>query len=219
VKNSPNEKRPVRAVPKPANRKNYQRVADCLRLAFVRASERNVEIIAKPRVERNMPTTPKFRDISRKIRERKIRRKTDSEKLCAANRHVGIARKIAVNLYRIKHGNDGERASVKRFKIAPNKVHRASAIVGDDHFFEKSPEHLTQAVRRKRSVKMPRFFVLRKQFRGVSNRSREELREKTQIRENAHGIAWRGDFSSKNIGGATERGKRVKRNSDGQNDF
>lgn len=218
VEKPPHDKCPICAVPKSANREDNQRVANRFGFAFARAAKRNIQVIAKPRVERNMPAPPKLRNVARKIREAKIRADFDAEKFRTPDCHVRIAGKIAVNLNRIKHGDDEQRAPAERRVIAPNRVHRFRAIVGDDHFFEKSPKHLPQAVRRERVVKNAFLRVLRHEFGRAPDRSREKLREKTQIGENVDGIFRDGNVPAIKINRVAERGKRVKRNADGKND-
>src|SRR3982751_6181848 len=86
--------------------------------------ERNVEIIAQPSGEADVPAMPEVRDVACEIRKAKVYRQLIAKQPRAGDCHVGISGKIAVDLYRIKQ-NANPRA--RRGEVAG----RGEVAIGD----------------------------------------------------------------------------------------
>ena len=67
------------------------------------ASEWYVEIVAKPRGERYVPTAPEVGKAERTVREPEVVRKPETEYGCRADTKVAIAREVEINLDGIAH--------------------------------------------------------------------------------------------------------------------
>src|SRR6476660_931974 len=80
IEETPNQERPVRAMPKSADNENNKRIPDFHPHAAFAAAKWNVQIIAEPGRERNVPSAPEFGNVAREIRERKISQELNPEK-------------------------------------------------------------------------------------------------------------------------------------------
>ena len=69
VDGSPKDERPVGTVPKAAQKEDNQLVADPFRLADAIAAQRDVEIVAEPRGEGDVPSFPEVRYRRREVWE------------------------------------------------------------------------------------------------------------------------------------------------------
>lgn len=102
VKPPPDDEGPVRSVPKTAEEHRYHIIQIRSRRPVVAAAERNIKVIAQPARKGNMPSTPEFRDIRRKIGLSEVQTQLDSEQSAHAAGDVGVTGKVTVNLQREK---------------------------------------------------------------------------------------------------------------------
>ncbi len=98
MKRAPRDKGPIRPMPKSGDEKDDKRVANLLYGATPTAAQRDIEIIAKPCRERNMPTPPKFGNVACEIRVRKVAHERNPEKASAPNRDIAVAREVSIDL-------------------------------------------------------------------------------------------------------------------------
>ena len=144
------------------------------------ATQRDIDVIAEPCGERDMPTPPKLRYVATEIRNVKVAHQFDTEQLGRAYGYVGVAREVAVNLYGEQHGCEQECAARVGGIISKYGVHVGGAVVRHDNLFEESPEDLAHAVHGLRVVEMPPLQELRQEVRGTLDRSRHELGKERQ---------------------------------------
>ena len=91
---SPRDEIPGRPVPQSDQAKSDEPVENPPKDAPSVPPERNVDIVAHPAAERDMPPLPEVPDVSRKIGPVEIFRQTDPQKARRADRDIGITRKI-----------------------------------------------------------------------------------------------------------------------------
>ena len=69
---APGDEGPVGAVPKSGHEEDDKDVSDGLGLGYARATERDVEVVAEPSGEGNVPPSPELSDVAREVRELKV---------------------------------------------------------------------------------------------------------------------------------------------------
>ena len=94
----PNNKGPICTVPDTTEQHGHKQITVCLSLTCSASAKRNINIIPKPGGQTNMPSTPKIRRILGKIQKIKILSQIKIQNFSNADCHVGISRKITVNL-------------------------------------------------------------------------------------------------------------------------
>ena len=103
VDTAPDQEVPARAVPKAAEQHDEGQVDVRADAPLAIAAEGNIEIIAKPGGERQMPSPPEFRDRLRAVRRIEVLREHESEHQAQTDRHVRISTEIEVDLKSIRH--------------------------------------------------------------------------------------------------------------------
>ena len=103
---APDDKRPIGAVPKTAHQENHKHVTHGLPLADSGAAKRNVEVVAKPRRERDVPAPPELGDVAGEVRRLEVRHELDAKELGGADGDVAVSGEIPVDLKGKIHGTE-----------------------------------------------------------------------------------------------------------------
>ena len=101
VQRAPHDERPGRAVPEPAEHHGDHQVDIAQDAAVAVAAERDVEIVAQELRQRHVPAPPEIDDAGGLVGRIEIERQEDAEHQRNADRHVGIAGEIEIELERI----------------------------------------------------------------------------------------------------------------------
>ena len=144
------------------------------------ATQGDIDIIAEPCGERDMPTPPELRYVAAEIRYVEVAHESDTEQLGDAYGYVGVAGEVAINLNGEQHGCEEECAARVGGIISKYGIHVGGAVVRHDNLFEQSPKDLAHAVHRLRVVEMPLSEELRQEIGGAFDRSGNELGKERQ---------------------------------------
>src|SRR6266404_1674049 len=98
VQRSPDNKSPVCAMPKTAYEKNNENIRPRSKPTASIAAQGNIKVFPEPGREGNMPALPELLDIRGEIGKGKISGHVKPEDFGAADRDIGIAAEIAINL-------------------------------------------------------------------------------------------------------------------------
>ena len=148
MKCTPRNKSPVGAMPKAAYQEDYQRITNDFGFSGATAAQRNVEIIAEPRGERDVPAPPELSNVATEIGIVEVAHQPNAKQLGHTDGDIGIAREVGVDLEGEEHGRQRQSGTVVGRLVPEDLVHKNGAVVGDGHFLEQSPQHLPQAVHR-----------------------------------------------------------------------
>ena len=125
VNAAPNHKIEAGSVPQSAKQHGDNKVHILSYLALSVASERDIDVVANPRRQRNVPPPPEVSNAVAFVRSVEVHRKAETQQQCNADGHVAIAAEVAVNLHGITvYSQQIFEARVKRWvvKDAVNKV-------------------------------------------------------------------------------------------------
>ena len=176
----PQHERPVRAVPQAGDQERDQQVQPPPALPLAVAAERNVEIIAEPRGQRDVPAAPEIADARREVRRVEVLHQVEAEDLRRADRDHGIAAEVAVDLQRERQRRQQQRDASEGRVIIPDSVHEDRRPVRDDHLQEEAPDHQDGALCDPFGVPkllFMRVLHLREQVAAALDRTSHELRE------------------------------------------
>ena len=95
---APDQERPRRAVPEPAEQHRDHDVAERPEPPAAVAAERDVEVVAQPARERHVPAPPEVAQREGHVGAVEVLRQLVSEQQGEADRHVGVAGEVAVDL-------------------------------------------------------------------------------------------------------------------------
>ena len=139
VIDAPHKEGPICTVPEPRQEPNNQQIADRLTDTLAAAAKGDIDVIAEPRTERNMPATPKFRDASGKVRIIKVLRKLIAEHFCHADSHIGITAEVKIEHQAVAQAADPRAAGGQRCRADPaQRIKRRAEHVGKQHLFPES---------------------------------------------------------------------------------
>ena len=134
---APNNEIEAGAVPKSAQKHGQNEVDILPQLAFPVATERDIDVIAYPSGQRDVPASPEIGDACGAIRRIEVEREAEPQQQCDANSHVAVATEVTIDLQCI--AIDAEKvlhAAVKRGVIEDAVYEVEADIIADDRLFE-----------------------------------------------------------------------------------
>jgi len=99
---APDQEVPARAMPQPAEQHHERQVDVRADVALPVAAKGNVQVVAEPGGERQVPPPPEFRDGLRTVRRIEVLREHKTEHQAEADCHVRVAAEVKVYLERIR---------------------------------------------------------------------------------------------------------------------
>ena len=146
MQGAPQHKCPRRAVPEAAQQEGDEQVAQGPSRAPAVATQRNVQIIAEPAGQRDVPAPPEVLYIRGLVGGIKVPRQMDIEEQRTAYGHVAVAGKVKVELERIGDALQGSFQKGQGACLIEAIVHDGGEIVGNEDFFGKTYAQDEQAV-------------------------------------------------------------------------
>ena len=95
---APEYERPARSVPQAGCQKHEQFVRHRAQYPLAVAAQRDIEIIAEPCGQRNVPPPPEVRDAVGTVGIAEVFRQPDTEQQAEADSHIAVAGKIEIEL-------------------------------------------------------------------------------------------------------------------------
>ncbi len=218
VVRAPGDEGPVGPVPESADQEDDEGVADDLGLRAAAAAQGDVHIVPEPGGEGDVPSAPELGDVAAEVGNVEVLHRPDAEQLARADGHVRVAGEVAVNLYGIKDRRQQQGASALCLVRGEYMIHVHCAVVGDDHFLEKSPEDLPESVHACRIVEGPGPGELRQQVRRPVDRASQELGEESHVSEINNGIPCGFQFLPIDVDAVTYCLERIETDADGQDE-
>lgn len=220
VKASPDDKGPGGSVPDAADEEGDHDVAVFADARASASAKRNVNVIAQPGAQRDMPAPPEAGNALCKIRCPEIGIQLQTKNSCSADRDGGVACKIRIDLKgEGKASDDGLHGSAGK-KILPDIVHENSCAVGDDHLHKKAPQHQGKAggyVKIRGLFGLRKSSNLRKKAVCSCNRSCCDLRKEADKECIVRKASLGRDFPMEDIGEIADGLEQVKGDSDRKN--
>src|SRR5262249_20773715 len=100
VEGPPDEERPVRSMPEPADEEDDHEIEVPVPDRHAVSAERDVEIVPKPAGQGDVPPLPEVRDGIREVRPLEVGHEVDSHDFRGADRDMGVSGEVAVDLKR-----------------------------------------------------------------------------------------------------------------------
>src|SRR5690606_33828226 len=107
VNGPPNNEGPRGTMPKPAEEHRERQVAIGGEASASISAERDIEVVAQPARERDVPATPEVRDVTRKGGEAEVLHQLDPEQAAEPARHERVAAEVSVDLQREQPSSQG----------------------------------------------------------------------------------------------------------------
>ena len=147
VMDAPDHEGPVRAMPKPADEKDETEIAVSLGCGAAIAAERDVEIVAQPLRQADVPAAPELGDRARPIGQTEIARERKAERDAKPDRHVRVAGEIEIDLDRVGRKPEPGFGEARQHRLVEHGFGQARDLVGDQHLLRKTDDEDAQARR------------------------------------------------------------------------
>ena len=135
---APEDEGPTRPMPEAAEEKDEEQIQECPDCSLSAAAERDVEVVAEPARQGDMPSPPEFADRAGDIRVVEVFREMKTKESAYANGHVRIAGEIKVDLQGVaERGQPGERGGEFPAGQGKDLVGDQGQGVGQQHLFAK----------------------------------------------------------------------------------
>ena len=206
----------MRAVPEAGRKPDDEEVEDHALAAAAAAAERDIQILAEPRAERDVPAPPELRHAQRQIRAAEVLRDVEAQHPADADGHERVAPEVKIELERIRdrgHPRKRRREALEadRGHIAPE----AAELVCQQHLERHAEQKQLEPVDRltQRHIAHAEF---RLQLRIARDRAGDQLREHGQVRAEREQRALRRDRAAVDVHEIAHRRERVEADADRQ---
>ena len=143
---SPDDEGPVGPVPEPGDEEDDEDVADGLGLGDAGPAKGDVEVVAEPGGEGDVPAPPELGDVAGEVGELEVGHQLEAEELGGADGDVGVPGEVPVDLEGEEDGAEDEGGSGEGFGVVEAHVDVGRTGVGDDDLLEHAPEDEAHAV-------------------------------------------------------------------------
>ena len=213
---APRDERPVGTVPKAAQQEDDERVAHHLRLAHTATAQGDIDVVAEPSRQRDVPTTPELGNVAAEIRHVEVPHQPDAEQLGRADGNVAVAREVAVNLEGEEDGGKEQRASGLLRVGRKHLVDIDSTIVGHHDILEQAPQYLSHAINSGVVVELALLEELRQEVGRPFDGSGHQLREERDEGEEGDDVLRRLNLATIHVDAVTEGLESVERDAYGK---
>ena len=160
-----------------------------------------------------MPSLPELRDIFRYVRKIEVVHEVVAESFCSTYCHIGISRKVAINLYGISDYCEDKSQGVIALGVFKHSVNADRQIIGNNDFFEKAecetPDTLFEVSKAYVSI----LVKLMNKVLCFYDRTCNELREKGYIKSELYKALFCIYRTSYDVNGITKRLEGIEGNS------
>ena len=156
-------------------------------LRHTATAQREIHIVAKPRTERHVPATPEFGDGLREVGIVEVLEELESEHASEANRHVGVAAEVEVDLQRVADGPEPRERAGWRGR-SERLVRHFRHHVGEQHLLVEADDEPEDATRELVPAGPARSDLVTDRC-VAHNGARNELREERNVQGQQKRIA------------------------------
>ena len=183
--------------------------------ALARAAERDVDVVAEPGGERDVPAAPEILRPARQVRVVEVDHQLEAEPSRRAARDVAVGREVRVDLDR--EGEDARPQDLEGRRLErEDLVGDQADVVGNHQLLEEAPRHQPQTRARGVGREVPRAFHLRQQRRGPFDRAGHQLREEGDVGRHVQQAGAGAQRAAIDVDGVAQRLEREKRDADRQ---
>src|SRR5262249_16789513 len=147
VDGSPDQERQIGAVPQPAEQHGEKQIAIGATAALRVTSEGNIEIVAQPSAQADVPASPEVLEALREIRLAEVDHEMEAAQLRGPAGDVAVAAEVAVDLPGERVRSDEHDRQAARPEVAvEGGIREQRAVIGDHTLANEAREDQEQAV-------------------------------------------------------------------------
>ena len=157
------------------------------------ATQRNVQIVAQPGRQRDVPASPEVRKPDRRVGKTEVVRHGEAQTECRADGGGRVAGEIAEDLAAEGQGADPRvQCAGRQVGVKYRLRGRGQKTIGQHDLLEQAQRHQRQTKTQLLARCPPRRLELRQQLAGAHDRSGHQMREKgheqREIQQRAAGL-------------------------------
>src|SRR5258708_2915971 len=210
VQQPPDEKRPVRAMPQSAKTHHNVEVTDRAQRPSPAAAKRDVEIVAEPRRERDVPPAPEIAKSDGNVGHAKVLGDREAQQPRCSDGYVRVAGEVEVDLERECVRAHPQLEGVERAGIVEHEIGQRCEVVGERHLLKEAQDDEIGASHPVDGLVLTPGLEWRHDVRGAEDRPRHELREEGNEQHEVDERLLRGDAAAINIENVADAVKGVK---------
>ncbi len=206
---APANERPVRTVPYTAQEHDHEQIKVQTFLAHAVTAEGDVEVIAEPARERNVPALPEFGNAPRAVRAVEVAREMEPEHQAETDCHIRIRREVEVNLEHVGKATPPaiqHAGGVRRKHAVGDDAHlvREENLFGESEAEEHDAAHeVLERMRACRQLLGHRIVTY--------NRARHKLREQRHVTGERHEVLDRRGGTAPHVNRVAHGLERIER--------
>src|SRR5690554_4113992 len=204
-------------MPKAAHHKNDEGVAHLHSQTAPATAQGNVQVVAEPGAQRNVPAPPKFRHVAREVGEGKVLHQGKAKQACRTNGNVRVAREVPVDVKGKKHRTQKQHTARVVGRSVEKHIGKLGCVVGNHHLFKQAPKNLSQAIYRLAVLESAPGIKLWQQIAGSLNGACHQLRKKAHEGSKGNKVTRRFQLPLVHINGIAQSLKGIKADAHRQN--
>src|SRR5947209_14817663 len=134
---APDDERGMGAMPKAAQQEHRAEIDVCARVRPAIAAERNIEIIAKPGRQADVPAPPELGDRKLRIGNSEVAREAHADRDRKSDRHVRVAHEVEIDLQRVSADTEPRLGKAWLYRLVENGFGDARGLVGNQDFLRQ----------------------------------------------------------------------------------
>ena len=219
MQSAPDDERPTRTVPQAAEQHRCHQREVGTRLAMAIAAQRNVEVIAQPRRQGDVPAPPEIREADRRIGETEVVWHRETQAHRRADRGGGITSEVAEDLPAESERTEPRIQRARDLVAVVDRLGRLrEETVGEHDLLEQAQGHQHQAETQLVAACATRLGELRHQLGRTHDRPRNQMREERHEQRVVEKVGRRLGAAQIDVEGVGHRRERVERDADRQHD-
>ena len=198
-------------MPEATQKEDDKSVPNDINFAHTATAHGDIDIIAKPSCQGDVPSTPKLSDVAAEIRYIEVAHQLYSKEFGGAYGDVGIAREVAIDLESEENGSKEQGATALVCVILEHFIHIHGAIIGHHYLLEQAPQDLPHPISSGVEMELAFFQKLRQKVSRTLDGACHQLREKRDESKKGNNIFRRLNLATIDIDGITQRLESVER--------
>lgn len=216
---APHHESPIGPMPKPRDQEDDEGVSNGLPFPNTGPPKWDVQVIAEPRGQGDVPSPPKFSDVTGEIGRFKIRHQANAKEPCGPNGDVAVPTEISINLEGKTNGAKHQSWSAVILVVVEDVVDKNGTRIRNDDFLEHAPEDEPQSADGKVMMKSALFLHLWQQSARTLDGPSHELRKKTDKGSKVQQGVRRLELPAVNVDGVAQRLESVKADANWQDEL
>ncbi len=193
-------------VPQPSQQHGHDQIEIGTEPALPVAAQRDVQVVAQPRRQGDVPTPPELRHTGRLVGGTEVIGKLEPQEKGDANGHVAVAGEVAIDLQGVAiHPQQVLHAGIEG-RIVENALHEVHAdVVGNDGFLQESAHEEEDTAAKHIGRDAQGTADLWQEVAGTDNGAGHQLRKERHVEGIVEQAAQGSELTSIDVEGITQR--------------